>query len=1082
MMDHATENIVNANAALRQEEQSKETKSTPIVEDGPEDKTLSSPSADGSDSSFVHSSKLTITSGDGRRMDRSSSFSRRVPSLDDEEIRSNAFVKELTINKLRFDAVGLVNREKEMQVLKFSIDRMMTGSAKMGSKELIFIEGYSGSGKTKLVAAMHEEVAAMNTNSMIAGGKFDVNSTTVPYSAIAGAFGKICESIDHQRLMSDRMLGDPVSTLGRKLVEAVGEDIHVLAKLIPQLDLILPDDIDLDERQIMTDSFDIDAAKTKWEYAFRVLTRELSSLYTPLIIVLDDLQWADESSLNVIDFLISDTGNENPLMIVGCYRSNEVDESHILATKVRDWETMEQKFRFRITHISLANLDLDGVNKVIMAVLSIDDAIVTQGLAEVCFKRSLGNPFFLIEFISMLEEELLLSFSLGLLEWSWDEEEVERETMSTANVVDLVRSRMTKLPKSAQLVLQYAACLGQTVQFNTLEYLWAKLGHQEEDLVGILLRLEKGNFLERLGNNSYRWIHIKLKETALLTGGAADPAFQFQVGCTLYHEMKSDELEDLLFEVTDLINAAGVERRVEFAELNLRAAEKAKRISAFNSASKYVTKGIGLLPSDKWSSHKELTLRLFIVGVQMELAVGRVDVMEQYSREVLGQSTCTALEKSPVYLAQCYELLSVSANPSASIALGVKVLRDEFGVRFGGNKLLRPAIALRALFKTIKVVKSKKKEFFEKLGKMTDPTQLVVMDVISRISYSGYFAKDVFIQILCTIKQVNMTLEHGIGVLGGFPFVSLALLTMAVTKDNEAGTEFTELGFMLQKKSKSETATSAAIFVANQLIYPWTNHPLQSCRSRLLEGYTSGMRAGNSEMGIWCHVSAHIIQSYQVGRPLRSILPKCYALATQCEQLKLAFQEIMVRLHWQVILALMGISDDTSIGNGHGTYPERLHVEQIDQQYADINIMVFLGDYEAGAKVALDIGDAYDTARKNASQVMTANFMRGVALYAMARSTRKRKYLRHANRVRAKIGGWLKAGNPNVSHFYPFLSAEQAAFDGHIQYAALANERYASYCRHELGDEDESMFRIGEAIRYYKEWGADAKVAKLRSW
>jgi hypothetical protein len=179
-----------------------------------------------------------------------------------------------------------------------------------------------------------------------------------------------------------------------------------------------------------------------------------------------------------------------------------------------------------------------------------------------------------------------------------------------------------------------------------------------------------------------------------------------------------------------------------------------------------------------------------------------------------------------------------------------------------------------------------------------------------------------------------------------------------------------------------------------------------------------------------------------------------------------------------------------------------MRMKKIDQQYADINMLVFLGDYESGAKIALEIGDTYDKAYLNNPQVMTVNMLRGVALYAMARSTRKRKYLRPAQRIRAKIVGWLKAGNPNVFHFHPMLCAEQAAIDGkhqeakklyheaivssartgHIQYAALANERYADYCRHELGDEDEAKFRIGEAIRYYNEWGADVKVEKLKSW
>jgi len=1053
------------------------------------------------------SSVITLESDDGSvqfsgTLRRASSFTRRLVALDDADLRSNAAIQELTINKLKFDSIGLVGREHELGTLKSCLKRVLTTSPEENVKRLgVFIDGYSGVGRTALLASVKQEALDLCSHATIGEGKFDIQNSNVPYSAITAAFGKICENINRQRRGLDNntdVFDHQKTDIGQILLEEVGEDIHLLAMLIPQLDLILPFDIQ-SVRKMRIESFDVEAAQTKFEHAFRVMTRVMSSCCGPLIIMLDDLQWADVSSLHVIDFLLSDTGNENKFMIFGCYRSNDVNDSHVLTSRIEGLKEKQNRFKFHITTISLTNLDLDGVNHLIMALLSITDESRTRSLAEVCFKRSLGNPFFVIEFMSLLEEERLLSFNLCTLTWTWDTNVIDQRTMSTANVVDLVRSRMKKLPRSTQLLLQYAACLGQRIKFDTLYYLWAKLDTPEEDLASLLAQLVKANFFERVDNRTYRWIHDQVKETALMTGDAAEPAFQFEVGCTLYHALDNDDLEDHLFEVTDLINTAKVGRRLEFAQLNLRASEKAKRISAFNSASKFVAKGIELLPNDAWENHKDLTLRLHIIGVQMELAVGRIEIMEKYSKEVLSRGSCTPVEKAPVYLAQCYELLSVSLNSSASIDLGLKVLRNEFGMRFGGPKLLRPASAIGALLQTIKAVKSKDKNFFEKLGEMTDPTQLVIMDIISRISYSGYFAKDVFIQVLCTVKLVELTMEHGTGALGGFPFISLGLLAMAVMKDNEAGAQFTKLGFMLQEKCKSETATSAAIFVANQLIYPWIR-PIQLGRQNLELGYTSGMRTGNSEMGLWCHVSNHIIVPFQIGRPLEYILSKCSALAAQCEELKLVFHEIIVRLHWQLILDLMGASEKVAVLNGDSINVERLQVPKVDQQFKDINELVLMGDYEAAARVALDLGDAYDKTHTNMPQVMPVNFLRGVALYAMARRTRNRKYLRHAKRVRAKIGSWLKAGNPNVSHFYPLLCAEQAALDkkkdeakrhyhdaivlsartGHIQYAALANERYADFCRNELGDEEEAAFRIEEAIRYYQEWGANAKVERLQ--
>jgi histidine kinase len=194
-----------------------------------------------------------------------------------------------------------------------------------------------------------------------------------------------------------------------------------------------------------------------------------------MIMVLDDLQWADVSSLEVIDFLISDMQNPNPLMIIGSYRSSEVDENSILFNKIRTLDEKKAGFGINIMDVELGSCQIDDVNKIIMAMMSIDDEDLTRrGLTEVCFKRTLGNPFFLIEFMVLLQSEGLVTYNLGLMKWVWDEEEIDNATMSAANVVGLLRARIRKLPQKVQLLLQYAACLGSSFSVSMLELIWKK--------------------------------------------------------------------------------------------------------------------------------------------------------------------------------------------------------------------------------------------------------------------------------------------------------------------------------------------------------------------------------------------------------------------------------------------------------------------------------------------------------------------------------------------------------------------------------------------------------------------------------
>eukprot|EP00957_Ditylum_brightwellii_P045836 3477327-Ditylum_brightwellii.AAC.1 len=122
--------------------------------------------------------------------------------------------------------------------------------------------------------------------------------------------------------------------------------------------------------------------------------------------------------------------------------------------------------------MELGNLGKEDVNRAIMTLLSIDKESQTEGLANICYKKTLGNPFFLLEFVKLLKEESLLHFHLGLFQWKWDEVEIESKTASTENVVDLLQHKMEKLSKEAQEFLQCAACLGAFFDIEIIEIVW----------------------------------------------------------------------------------------------------------------------------------------------------------------------------------------------------------------------------------------------------------------------------------------------------------------------------------------------------------------------------------------------------------------------------------------------------------------------------------------------------------------------------------------------------------------------------------------------------------------------------------
>ncbi|KAL3934989.1 MAG: hypothetical protein SGBAC_009407 [Bacillariaceae sp.] len=987
------------------------------------------------DGSTGHFSRRTH----GRNFDDSLSVSERMIPTSEYEAKMQSVMDGLTINKLQYDKVGLVGREREAKILRESYERLTDTNNTPKRKELVFVHGYSGVGKSTLVSSMLE-ACDKSAAGFCARGKFDFSSADVPYTAIASAFDKIFEDIERNKATSMSTHDDcgKLQTLGESLAAKVGPDTHLLATMIPKLKLMIPESVPPPSFK-RHDSNGFEANQKRWEYALRVLTRELNKIYSPLVLFLDDVHWADQSSLNLIECLISDVENENPFMVVGCYRSNAVGIDHILSEKHEQLENKKTSFGFNLSQIEIGNLDKEGVHDVVLTLLSMDHKKKTESLADVCFRRTLGNPFFLIEFMTMLSDENLLKFSLGSLKWSWEEDEIERETMSTENVVDIVHLRMKKLSKNAQQVLEYAACLGSTIRVKCLSILMSHMTivQEEVSLSNVLHQLEKGGFIEQIQLTQYRWAHDNVRETALMLGDAASQLFQFEVGNTLFRHLDDDELDELLFEVCDLINRGKHGRRVEFAKLNLRAAQKAKRISAFHSARTYATKGVAYLQNDKWKDQHNLTLQLFTLAMEMELAIGRIDEMENYAEEILIQPSCTAKDKIP--------------------------------------KL--------------------PKGFLSSLQPVVDPNLEAAMDLLVRLSISSYIGKNIFLHIMSVAKMVQMTLKHGVHSMSGYSFMGLGTCLMIVNGDTVEGASFAKMADDLQKIVPDEHAAASTTTVCNMLVLPWTQ-PLQTCRASLKEGYASGMVSGNSEMAMLALFLYSIVFPLMMGKPLASIVSKCATIAAQCEELKLGIMSVSVRQFWELILELMDKADRSVFSNNDILQEEGWEPSSLSSEYIGLQLAVYSGEYEIASKIALKMGDGFQKANPGNVQIMSETFLRAVALYA---GTSNLKSKRAANNLQKKMGNFVKKGNPNVGHCYHLLCAEKARLDGkyekanalyndavvlaartgHVHHAALSNERYAGFLLCCMKDKEESDYRIKEAIRFYKDWGAERRVRQL---
>ena len=776
-----------------------------------------------------------------------------------------------------------------------------------------------------MVDHLEKTVTSNHPKGLMVHGKFDIKGSDQPYSGILEAFGQIFQRIsdmtggkgstrvsmrasmikrrsdDKAQRKTNGFTKKDLQNMRREIADGLkmelGDELQLLVKLVPYLDNVVKREAKTSkpvslkglmstEARILEEEEEDDnndrndgygAGQERIKFAFRILMRVVSSYFRPLVVCLDDLQWSDVGSLEVLEYLISDKHNPNPLMIIGLYRSNEVDDTHIVTHAKKALIKKMDQCQFHVTNIDVDNFPAYEVNRVIMKMLGIDNPKITEGLAHICHKRTLGNPYFVVEFMTMLKDEGLLEFNLGLLKWVWDEKAIESATVSTDNVVQLLQTRMLKLQPDELLTLQYAACLGNSFDRAALDLIWANhsgislkdLAPEGVDLLGQLLdALARNKYIEQLDDTCYRWVHDEVQEAAVKLLGSSKPKFQFEIGCILYNKLEEDELDDSLFAVVDLINAMEIKRRPDYATLNLRAAQKAKDISAFASAAMYVSHGTMCLPSDKWKSLRRLTMRLYTLGAEMELAIGNVDVMKEYYHEVMSQPDTTMMEKLPLYIDKLHRLSSIELQYEESIGFNLEILR-QFGCEliWKWNPQTIKAQAVQKVVQTRKMLKQMSPGFHETKPDMEDPKRKAIMILLSKLLYSCYVSHERWIGVLCATKMVRMTIKYGVHDASGSSFVAFSMLLRDVYHSGNEASSLAETGIRLQNRVENYYTAAMTQYISQSFVFAWRK-PLSTCLVPYMEGFISGMRSGNIEFGLWCLVSHHIVIAYQLGKPI----------------------------------------------------------------------------------------------------------------------------------------------------------------------------------------------------------------------
>jgi len=708
----------------------------------------------------------------------------------------------------------LYGREQEVAQLLAAFERIASDPSSLHpTPELMLVAGFSGIGKTVVVNEVHKPI--VKQRGYFIKGKFDQFNRNIPFSGFVQSF---------QDLMG-QLLSESDAELANwktKIIQALGEQGQVIIEVIPELEQIIG-------QQPPVPELEGSAGQNRFNLLFGKFVRVFATKEHPLTIFLDDLQWADLASLNLLKLLVS-ASETGYLLVLGAYRDNEVSPAHPLILTLSDLQKQEAN----IHTLTLAGLGEADITRLVADTLRCSLAVATP-LAELVYRKTQGNPFFTTQFLQGLHEDGYITFDPNAGYWQCDLSRV-RDLSLTDDVLEFMVRRLQKLPETTQEVLKLAACIGNQFDLETLAIalestpekvatdLWSGLQEgfvvpqnenykffqvADRQLPEIEPVTRQDLSLSRRSN--YRFLHDRVQQAAYaLIPDSEKPTTHLKIGQLLLNQLSEAEQEENIFTVVNQLNY-GVElidepaERERLARLNLVAGTKAKAATAYSVAVGYFAVGRKLLRDDCWQSQYELSLKLFESAAEAAYLNGEFEAMEELIEEVLRET------RSPLAQVKVYEVklqaYAVSNQFVEAIKTAFAVLKL-FGVSFPESPT--DADIQRTFADTKSQWSDRPIQQLKNLPAMSDPEKIATLRILGSITGAAYIALPQFLPfIVC--EQIKLSIKYGNAPWSAFSYAIYGTILCGVLDDIESGYQFGQLASQLLSKFDARELTAKVV-------------------------------------------------------------------------------------------------------------------------------------------------------------------------------------------------------------------------------------------------------------------------------
>jgi predicted ATPase/signal transduction histidine kinase len=670
----------------------------------------------------------------------------------------------------------LYGRERDIDTLLAAFDRVTV----TGTPELVLVSGYSGIGKSSIVHELQK--ALVPPRALFASGKFDQYQRNVPYATLAQALQTLIRSLLAQ---SDAELDQWRDAMR----EALRDNGQLIVNLVPELELVIG-------KQGPVADLPPQDAQRRFQLVFRRLLGVFAREQSPLVLFLDDLQWLDTATLDLLEYVLRNSDLCN-LLLVGAYRDNEVGLGHPLLRTIEAIRGAGAS----VHEIVLEPLGPRETGQLIADALRCEPERA-RPLAELVQEKTGGNPFFAIQFVTALVDEGLLAFDSVALTWHWDIDRIRAKNY-TDNVVELMAEKLKRFSTTTQDTLKQLACLGNVVNIATLT---VALREPEEPVVAALLEAVHAGLVFR-HDSAYRFLHDRIQQAAYSLIPEEDRAgIHLRIGRALLASLTADELAGQLFDVANQLNR-GAERlidrdeKTQVATIDLRTGRKAKASAAYASARAYFAAGMTLLDERDWDRQYELTFSLWLERAECELLSGNFESAEQLIAECL-QRAASKLAFADAACLKIYLHVMKGEQPAA-VDNALTCLRL-FGIDLPAHPTFEQ---VEAEYETVRQTLDRRPtESLIDLPVMTDPELQAALQVLSALGPPAYFT-DFHLFSLIACRTVKIGLQHGVSDASALGFALLGFISGPVFHRYDESYRFAKLACDLVEKHR---------FVANQ--------------------------------------------------------------------------------------------------------------------------------------------------------------------------------------------------------------------------------------------------------------------------